>query len=316
MQILTHSAAACFRACHRRYQIRYEYGLRPDSDDLPRRVGSAFARAVEAAAKGSDASAAIEDGLEDPYDLAVVAAMFSGHQARYVDQQLEHVAAELVFDMPLVNPETGKPTPIWRLDGKIDRIVRLVDGRLAVMEYKTTSQDFAPGSDYWVKLQLDPQLSLYVIAAREAGYDIETVLYDVTRRPALRPLKATPEENRKYTKDGRLYAAQRDRDETPEEYAARIASDIAERPDYYFARIEIARLDGDLDECRRDLWHQQMEMRNCQRAGHFYRDPGACFGMMRCDYVPICLNSDLATNTPQGFVRLENPHTELEVATE
>jgi len=317
-QTLTHSATACFRACHRRYQLRYEYGLRPEGDDLPRRVGTVFMRAVEVAANDeAEPFSEIEDALEDPYEMALVAAMYTGHVNRYSDPSIlfadpEHVAAELEFDMPLINPETGKPTPVWRMGGKIDRIVRIDDGRLAVMEYKTTSMDFAPGSDYWTKLHLDPQLSIYVIAARELGYNIETVLYDVTRRPGLKPLKATPEENRKYKKDGTLYANQRDCDETPEEYAARVAADIAERPDYYFARIEIARLDADLDECRRDIWAQQQEMRAAQRTGHFYRDPGACFEISRkCDYVAICQNHDLDVRTPDGFVRLEDPHSEL-----
>ncbi len=48
------------------------------------------------------------------------------------------------FDIALVNPETGRPSTNWRLAGVIDRIVRLPDGRLALMEYKTTSRDFAP----------------------------------------------------------------------------------------------------------------------------------------------------------------------------
>ena len=194
-QLLTHSRLACFRACPRRHYLRYELGLRTETTGFALRVGSAFHRALEACDKGEDPESALAEGLDDPFDLALVAAMFDGHQRRWGDAGIEPVASELAFDLPLVNPATGAATPIWRVAGVIDRIVRMPDGRLALMEYKTTSRDFAPGADYWLRLHLDPQLSIYVVAARELGYDIQTVLYDVTRRPALRPLKATPEDS-------------------------------------------------------------------------------------------------------------------------
>jgi len=218
-QLLTHSRLACFRACPRRHYFRYELGLRPEDTGFALLVGSAFHRALEAQDKGEDPEGAIAEGLDDPFDLALVAAMFDGHRRRWGDSGLVPMASELAFELPLVNPATGAATPIWRVAGVIDRIVKMPDGRLALQEYKTTSRDFAPGADYWLRLHLDPQLSLYLIAARELGHDVETILYDVTRRPALRPLKATPEEKRKYKKNGDLYANQREHDETPEGFA-------------------------------------------------------------------------------------------------
>lgn len=313
-QLLTHSRLSCFRSCPRRHWIRYELGLQPEETSFALRIGSAHHAALEAVDRGQDPGAAIEAVVADPYDLALVAAMHDAHRRRYADASLAPVATEMEFDLPLINPETGASTPVWRFAGKIDRIVQLEDGRLALMEYKTTSQDFAPGAAYWLKLHLDQQLSLYVIAARQLGYDVETVLYDVTRRPALRPLKATPEESRKYTKDGRLYASQRDADETPEEFAARVAADIAERPDHYFARIEIARLDQDLEDCAAELWQQQLAIREAQRTRRWYRNPGSCFGPNGnggCEYLSICLSRDLEHVTPAGFVRSENVNPEL-----
>lgn len=311
-QLLTHSRLACFRACPRRHFIRYELGIKPVSDDLPRRIGSAYHAALDLADKGEDVAASI-GAMEDPYEVAMVAAMFDGHTRQYVAPYLEPIASEQEFDLPLTNPETGAATPIWRLAGKVDRIVRLPDGRLALQEYKTTSRDFAPGADYWQRLHLDQQLSIYVIAARALGYDVQTVIYDVTRRPGQRPLKATPEASRKYTAKGALYANQRDADETPEEYAARIVADIEARPEHYFARIEIARLDQDIAECAADLWDQQLAVRECQRSRRWWRNPEACqtAAGMTCDYLPICINRDLADRTPDGFIRDTNLHPEL-----
>ncbi len=311
-QTLTHSRLATFRFCPHKHYIRYELGLVPDSDSLALRVGSAFHLALDTINKGGDLDAVMEAAVEDPYDLALVAAMVNAYQIRWADHQLESVESEYEFNLPLRNPETGAPTSVWDIAGVIDRMVRLPDGRLALKESKTTSQDFSPGSDYWTRLHLDQQLSIYVLAARQLGYEIDTILYDVTRRPGLRPLKATPEDKRKYKGNGQLYAKQRDRDETPAEYAMRVAEAIDKRPEHYFTRIEIARLDQDLEECAAELWQQQLAMRAAQKAGHWYRNPGACFSNFgACRYLPICTNRDLDQAVPAGFVRLDDIHPEL-----
>lgn len=310
--IITHSRMACFRACPRKHYLRYELGLTAITDDMPRRVGSSFHALLEAADKGEPTTIDLST-LDDPYMVEMTMAMFHGHLQYQgaAEDGISVVASELEFDLPLVNPDTGYPSLHWRFAGKIDRIVQLRDGRIALMEYKTTSRDFSPGAEYWQHLHLDQQLSLYVIAARQLGYNVETILYDVTRRPGMRPYKATPTETRKYKADGTLYANQRAEDETPAEYGQRIRDDIAERPGYYFARIEIARLEDDLRECQGELWQQQTALRDAQRTSRWYRNPSSCYGLFPCEYLPICINKDLAHRTPTGFVRAENVHPEL-----
>ena len=313
-ETLTHSRLSCFRACPRRHLYSYEYGLRPEIESEPLRVGKAFALAVETDAKGGDVEAALADQVENPFELAQVAAMFTAHKERWASEPPEeHVAAELLFEMALRNPETGASTPVWRLAGKIDRIVRLADGRICLKEYKSTARPFAPGDPYWLRLSMDMQLSLYLIAARELGFDVSTILYDVTRRPSLRPLKSTPAETRKYKATGELYAAQRDRDETPDEYAARCAASLADDPVKNFARIEISRTDSDLREAAADLWYQQKAIRECQLTGNWWRNPESCVSATghSCDFLSVCQNRDLATQTPPNFRRIENVHEEL-----
>lgn len=339
VQLLTHSRAATWRTCPRKAYLRYELAIRPEIDGEPLRIGSAFARAVEAEAKGLDVSDAIDAGLPDPYEKALVAAMFTGHKARWAGQDVEHVAAELPFDIPLRNPATGYPTPCWRLAGKIDRIVRLADGCLALMEYKTTSRNFEPGADYWLALHMDMQLSIYLIAARSMGYDIATILYDVTRRPAQRPSAVPlidtdgfkivngPDGQRVRTKDGKKWRETGDsaagyvlqtRPETPEEFAGRVSQVIAADPDRHFARIEIPRLDSDLDVAAMELWQQQLAYRAAQTSGTpdaFYRNPGACFGSSyTCEFLSICQSKGLEHHTPAGFTRVDDVHPELVVA--
>lgn len=332
-QLLTHSRLSCFRSCPRKHYLRYELALAPEEEAFALRVGTAFHAALEAADLGRDPEEAIRArGDLDAYDTAMVAAMFAVHQERWVGDTLSVVATELQFEIDVVNPETDAPSKLWSLAGKIDRIYRLPDGRLAIQDYKTTSDDITPGSDYWLRLGLDQQMSLYVIAARQLGYDVQTILYDVTVRPRHRPLAIAIVEdgakvvidaagNRVRTKDGKKWRETADtalgyrlvtREETPEEFAARVAQAMREQPDAFFARHEIARLESDLDETRWEIWQQQQSIREAQRSSRWFRNPGACVEPYRCSYLGICPQSLTAESTPpQGFKRLASVHPEL-----
>jgi RecB family exonuclease len=333
VQTLTHSRLSCFRACPRKHYIRYELGIRPQEDEFHLRVGTGFHAALDAADKGQDVEAVLEAALSNEYDLALVAAMVTGHRNRWDGEPVEVVASELPFEMPLRNPETGAATPLFTLAGVVDRIVRLGDGRLALMEYKTTSRDFAPGADYWTALHRDQQLSIYVHGARHLGYDISTILYDVTRRPAQRP-SAVPLRDaegfkivhdrggqRVRTADGKKWRETADNEkgyvlqtrvETAEEFAKRVSEAIAADPFRHFARIEIARLEDDLTACSAGLWQQMQTLRAMQRSGGWYANPASCITSYgSCAYAGICDRKDLATATPEGFARADDIHPEL-----
>lgn len=72
--------------------------------------------------------------------------------------------------------------------------------RARMIEHKTSTEDIGPGSAYWQRLILDNQISNYNTGLRALGYEPIDILYDVAKRPALRPSLATPEESREYTK--------------------------------------------------------------------------------------------------------------------
>lgn len=293
--------------------LRYELALAPEQEELSLRVGTAFHDAKEALDIGADPWAAItKHGTLDEYDAALVAAMVTVHGERWTGDTLEVIASELSFDLPLRNPDTGASTPVWRIAGKIDRIYRLPSGILAVQDYKTTTDDISPGSDFWLRLSLDQQMSIYVLAARELGYDVQTILYDVTVRPLLRPYRKTPDDKIQLKKDGTPYANTRMHNETPFEFTVRVAEAMRAEPDRYFARHEIARLDADLEETRAEIWSQQLQMREMQRSGRWYRNPGACVQPFRCQFLPICAQRHTSqTLVPRGFQRLESVHPEL-----
>ena len=79
---------------------------------------------------------------------------------------------------------------VWRgtfdVVGVIDGLGQLHDGRLVLLEHKTTSDSVEPDSDYWVRLRYNNQICQYVLAARSLGWDVEQILYCVARKPTIR----------------------------------------------------------------------------------------------------------------------------------
>lgn len=188
---------------------------------------------------------------------------------------------------------------------------------LLILETKTSSEDIVPGSSYWRRLRLDPQIGIYWRAAVQQGLDVQ-VGYDVLGKPQLRPLKATPIESRKYTKPTkaepmpRLYANQRDRDETPEEYGQRCLAAIVVDPDAYYQRAILVRLMQEQHECAVDVWQTAQTMREARRLNVFPRNPDACFTWNRsCDYLAVCCG-DVPIDDPLLFRREEKANEELE----
>ena len=189
---------------------------------------------------------------------------------------------------------------------------------LLILETKTSAEDITPGSTYWRRIRLDPQIGVYLRAAQQKGLDPLGIGYDVLGKPALRPLKATPLESRKYTKptkkdpESRLYANQRERDETPEEYGERCLAAIASEPDAYYQRALPVRLHQEQHDGAVDVWQTAQTMREARRLNVYPRNPDACFQWSRaCDFLAACCG-DVPIDDPLLFRRQEREHEELE----
>ncbi len=347
--LLTHSRMASAKTCLRKHWYEYELGIRADRDGQPLRMGGAYHLGLEELGKGHDLHAAIcavrmnyanvPEWVRDIDDWRTeeetVVRMICGYVWRWQEQEGglfggEVVATELPFEIPIVNPETGRSTPTFKLAGKIDKIIRLPDTRLAVGEHKSTGQSsIEPDNDYWKRLRMDHQITIYLHAARTLGYDVKTVLYDVAKKPGIKrgviplldinglKIVLNADDNRVLTKQGKPrqtgdkdkgYVLQT-RPETPAEFGERFNADIAARPDWYFQRQEIARTEGEIEEFRHELWQTQQLLRDCQRNGRWFRNTGACLSPFRCPYFP-CNMLDIDT-VPEGFVQLNYVHPEL-----
>jgi len=346
--ILTHSRIAAFKECNRRHFYSYELGVRKESDPAALRIGSAIHKGLEFHAKGEDdvISKAIAGYQEPPLwcnteekfmewiaESRKVACMLSSYFWYWGESEIEeYVAVELEFNIPIRNPDTGAATNVFTVSGKIDGIVRMKDGRLLVLEHKTTSDDISPDADYWKRLRLDHQISLYMVAARELGHEVDGVLYNVLRKPRhdIRNIPVLDADGLKIVIDANGQRVMNKngspkqspdaengwiietRLETADEYDDRLLAEMRDRPESYFARQEIPRLNADLEEFAYELWFTQQHMRECQIRNRWVRNTASCIGFGRCQYLDVCHNGmRIGEAIPSGFTRVENIHPEL-----
>lgn len=311
---LTHSSMSTFRTCNRRYKLAYHEGIRPARESDPLRTGGNVHIGLDARAQGASVDDAVAAGIaayavlpswvttpehleEWAVERATVSSLLAGYFWRWGDDGYQIIATEQEFELPILNPATGKSSRRYTFAGKMDKIVKLPDGRVALMEHKTTSESIEADSDYWKRLRLDQQISGYYHAARRLGYDVQTVIYDVIRKPSIRP---------------KLVNKVR---ETAEQYGERLLADIGERPDFYYARREIPRLQNDLDQFAAELWAMTQIVGHSERYKMWPRNTAACVHPYRCQYLDVC-DHDTTNSVPDGFVRVDDPHVELTVKKE
>lgn len=337
--VLTNSRIQAYASCPRRHYLRYELGISPQVDARVLRFGTCVHKALDNVRRGMDEGMALEDAIsyfitEDFADHEQVRALVEGYWRRWRPESWTVIQSEMIFEVPIINPASGAAARIFTLAGKSDVIVKLDDGRTAVVEHKTTCDDLAPDSDYWKRLRIDSQISLYVLGAWQLGYRVDTVVYDVLHRPLLEPLAVPltdadgvkivlgPEGWRVRTKDGKKWRETSDsaqgyvlqtRPMTAAEYKARLEGDIAQRPEYYYARREIARLPADLEEARMDLYHMAKLIRESQLNRYWPRNTSACRGFGRCPFFELCTGGyDVNSGeVPEGYELVKDLHPEL-----
>jgi hypothetical protein len=224
-EMLTATRMGTVLACPRRHYWRYEVGLRAVAEGLALRFGTAWHTAMEWRWQGMTAEEAflqaVRDMTFDEITVATLSGLLGAYYARYADcEVVKELHAEVEFRLPLAGSRT------FDAAGKIDGLGVLYDGRLALVEHKTTGTDISADSDYWLRLRFNQQVYQYVLAARALGWDVQVVIYDVTRKPAIRQ------------KQG----------ETASEFGDRLSADAKLRPEFYFARREVPILDQDLAE--------------------------------------------------------------------
>lgn len=309
MELLTHTKRRDFTNCHRYFFHRHVQHLTPRLQRGGRRRGAAFGEAIFTVgevhrryAESTDHSEEfplvdiIRDSVfrsynevfpgsqeeQDKIDLEQVKVRVMARY--YVEKYGIDLRRELQFDMPLRNPHTGYTSRAFRLAGKIDGLQRTGRPKHArIIEDKFVGQIQQAMID---RLPLDAQTSEYVDAIIAQGWTAE-VVYRHTRNPQSEPkligTKAT---------GGR-------RRESLDEYAVRLADDVADRPEHYFDEQIVFFPDRHLDDYRKGRWgtaQQILEARRTARRQGFETaypmNPSRCWEYGGCEFIPLCTKRD------------------------
>jgi hypothetical protein len=236
-------------------------------------------------------------------DQIIGAQLLIGYAAYYQDDALRQVAlpiAERKLLLPLPRPD-GTPDPELMLVAKMDAVCYDSDLNTVLVEHKTTTSDLQ-GATYWDRMKRSSQITTYMLAAEACGRRPAYLLLDAVRAPALRRLRATPAEHRKfYQRDGKYgkvgdpMPGTRLADETQAEFTERIRAAVVGAPHAYFARQQFVRTDAELYAARCDLWATgQLMLAVAKNGGAAPRNEDGCdkFGR-RCEFDAACFQGQL-----------------------
>ena len=409
LNLLTFSRIQCFRTCVRKEFWSYRCGIRRDRTSAPLRVGSSFHLGVDAWFRnGLDDDKAVAEAIADwnqypawaksdalKYDFLcerqlVIELLYAYFDQWRDDPDLLVLETESAFEVPILNPATRRPTPLFRFAGRRDGIVTF-EGMRAIQEIKTTSSDIE-SEQYWTRLRIDQQATGYFLATILQGHGIDTILWDVVRKPELRPSlvdvlddgrdvngipivvnekgkrlrwkdfyksigaeplegdpdpdewiqdpKAFPGSQIRYSpiyrdgagrrcwkKNGEPYRS-KPKDvpdayrlqamEEPEAYGERVAAELRQNPDRYFARREVPRIAADVRQYQRELWTIAHDIHRAAKNGDDTRNSGACFNYnSACPFFEACTSGERLEELEEyelnerGFRLIPFAHEEL-----
>lgn len=336
LPLVTVSRMKTFRRCAREDLYKYEFGYRAATEAEALRFGTLMHLGLETWFKsGADLEQTIEamraGVAADEYELVRAEELMRGYHFRWCDEPMTVLAVEQQFRADLRNPETGGKSRTFDLGGKVDAVVQREDG-VYIVEHKTTSEDIGLGSPYWERLRIDAQVSVYFAGAKSLGYDVVGCIYDVIRKPTIRPkqvplvdedgVKIVLDKSgaRVRTKDGKKFRESADaalgyelqsRAETADEYRTRLRADIAENPDRYYQRGTVVRLEEEERDAAFDNWQTAELIREANRRGRHLRNTDSCMRFSRaCEFFQVCTGA-ASLEDESRFRRTEHVHEEL-----
>ena len=249
--------------------------------------------------------------------------LLRGYHQRWHASDLVPIAVEKIVASELWNPETNRRSRSFTVAGKED-LIATRDGRTVLVDHKTTSEDIAdPAAPYWRQLVVEGQVSHYMMLEWLNGNKIDEAVWDVIRKPSISPrllgkkdlevVLARQEYFDHSVSDDDIEALSREPRETFAMYEARLAHDCsAERPEWYFQRRTVLRLDSEILEWAGELWGHSQDILISRRENRWPRNSGACmmYGSP-CKFLGICSGHDAADS--DRWKRKTCVHAELPV---
>ncbi len=269
--------------------------------------------ALEAVLRAIEEAPAAEDDWDEI--IAKARGLMAGYHARWANSGWNATAVGVTFHLPIINPATGRRSRTFTWAGRYGGLVER-RGKRFLLVFKTVGEPIEePDSPFWQRMAVDWQSSTYCLSQLQQDRPIDGILYDVLRRPAIRP-RAIPkgssgrsdrenvgtlmEIGRQGTYFGRpLDRPQRetaldgDHRETPDLYAIRVEADTRRRPDWYFQRRIVRRGRRQLAHDEAELWQTATEIRLARHGTSHWRNSASCHKHNRpCLFLPICSGND------------------------
>lgn len=259
---------------------------------------------------------------------------------KYIADDLERfdvldVEGEIVSDV--VNPATGRPSPIFDHASKLDGLAfDRWNNEEVLIEHKSTTEPLDAWSPYWRRLVIDSQVSKYLLSLRQSGkHSVRSLLYDVVTKPTTKPKDVVKADVRKIAETGQYcgfnlrestatwvrceYENAKGKQggftgkltETLELYGLRLRRMVVDDPARWFARKLVTRTDDELEDYARELWELGSELRHARRSGVWPKNSTHCSAYGRlCEFFALCCGEKSAED--DGFKRVDFVHNELE----
>ena len=290
MEKLTNSRIVARQVCPMKEHLQYEERLRPLGIQWALSIGTAWHAGLEAYGQGADEETAVQNGLEtlewiestDPetqYKLELekcrVEVMIRQAIRRFKPRNM--FAVEMEFDVPILNPMTGKKSRSFSLGGKADGVCE-IDGELWLLENKTTGLSL---DQYREGYGLSNQLSLYLYAvSRALGKPLAGAIMRTIVKTRTEPKKSK----------GEIV-------ETWDEYKQRLMELYDAEPERFVSEDHVYRSSEELKQFEAELWSETQERLWQQKSGVIRRNTSACNNYGGCPFKAICLNVPDAKET-------------------
>lgn len=265
---LSHSSLNSQLACHQRYAYEYVDKIEPISKSAGRRLGGAFAKALEAGDPEvgvkmlEEGTIALTQEDEDQLrtDCAIVRAAATAYLAKYGTS----ARREFGYRVRLRNPHTGAYSRTFDLEGYADGLVDH-GASFTLVEDKFVGQMQAVAIK---RLKLDRQLALECYGIwRATGIPVTHVDYRFTRKPSIKQKKG----------------------ETVDEFCERVEGDYVERPEFYLLEEPLERTATDLVRIEAELWQWAQQRRDASKARIYPRNSSHCHDYGGCPFLPLCV---------------------------
>lgn len=253
-------------------------------------------------------------------------ALLVGYEQFWRDSGYVPIAVEQMVTAPLRNPETQRNSRTFDIAAKIDVRVEHVDqpGRNIIIDHKSTTEDISkPDSQFWRQLVVEAQPSQYMLLEWLNGRKVDTCIWDVMRKPGISPKTLTKNVRAAIVLNGTYFGRDVSDDErtdiaggkltheTLSMYEYRLIRDCTiDRPERYFARRPVPRIDNELIEYAVDLWDWGQEILHARNKNRHPTSSTACMAYHSpCKYLGICSGHDNIDS--DNWLRKKAVHSEL-----